>query len=79
MGDVSHSIEAVWEMLAREEWLGCWHDISLMFDIPGSTPVWAQYILFSDFQYIKTVYMYIVFPKSICSIIKEHWWSLTLS
>ena len=65
-------------MLAREEWLGCQHDASLMFDIPGSTPVWAPYILFSDFQDIKTyVYVY-YFSKSICSI-KEHWWSLTSS
>ena len=36
---LSHSTEAVWEMVAREEWLECWHDASPMFDIPGSTPV----------------------------------------
>ena len=36
-----HSTEAVWEILAREEWLGCRHDASLIFDIPGSTTVWA--------------------------------------
>ena len=59
-GDVSHSIEAVWEMIAREEWLGCWHDVSPMFDISGSTPVWAQYIYyFYDFYDIKTyIYVY---------------------
>ena len=34
-----HSTEAVWEILAREEWLECRHDASPMFDIPGSTPV----------------------------------------
>ena len=34
-----HFIEAVWEMKAREEWLGCRHDASPMLDIPGSTPV----------------------------------------
>ena len=34
-----HSTEAVWEIIAREEWLGCRHDASPMFDIPGSTPV----------------------------------------
>ena len=39
-----HSTEAFWKILAREEWLGCRHDASSMFDIPGSTPVWAQYI-----------------------------------
>ena len=63
-------------MIAREEWLGCWHDPSPMFDILGSTPVWAQYIYFLDFQDIKT-YMYYVF-KSIRNI-KKHWWFLTLS
>ena len=71
-----HSTEAVWEILAREEWLGCRHDASPMLDIPGSTPVWAQYIYFLDFKDIKT-YMYYVF-KSI-RIIKEHWWTLTSS
>ena len=58
------SIEAVWELIAREEWLGCRHDASPMLDIPRSTPVWAQCILFSGFQDIKTyvyIYIYIVF------------------
>ena len=42
-----HSIEVVWELIAREEWLGCRHDASPMFDIPGSTPVWGSiYIIF---------------------------------
>ena len=41
-----HSIDAVWEMKAREEWLGCRHDASPMLDILGSTPVWAPYIIF---------------------------------
>ena len=36
---IFHSTEAVWEMLAREEWLGCRHDASSMCDIPGSIPV----------------------------------------
>ena len=49
-----HSTEVVWEMIAREEWLGCRHDVSPMFDIPGLTPVWAPYILFFDFHNIKT-------------------------
>ena len=39
---LSHSTETVWEMVAWEEWLGCRHDASPMFDIPESTPVWAQ-------------------------------------
>ena len=46
--------------LAREEWLGCRHVASPMFDIPRSTPVWAPYILFSNFYDIKT-YIYYVF------------------
>ena len=33
-------------MIAREEWLGCRHDASPMFDILGSTLVWVQCILF---------------------------------
>ena len=54
-----HSTEAIWGMIAREEWLGCRHDASPMLDIPGLTPVWAQCILFSGFQDIKTyVYVY---------------------
>ena len=56
---IFHSTDTVWEMLAREEWLRCQHDASSIFDIPKSTLVWALYILFSDFQDIKTyVYVY---------------------
>ena len=62
-----HSTEVVWEILAREEWLECRYDASPMFDIPGSTPVWAQYIYFSRFQGYKNLYVF----KSI-RIIKEH-------
>ena len=36
---IFHSTKAVWEMVAREEWMGCRHDASSMFDIPGSTPM----------------------------------------
>ena len=43
---VFHSTEAVWERIAREEWLGCQHVASLMLGIPGSTPVWAQLYYF---------------------------------
>ena len=45
-------------MIAREKWLGCRHDASLMFDIPGSTPVWALYLLFFDFLDIKIYMLY---------------------
>ena len=51
---IFHSTEAIWEMVAREEWLGYRHDASSMFDILGSTPVWVPYILFSDFLDMKT-------------------------
>ena len=37
--------------------LGCRHDASPMFDIPGSTPVWAQYLLFFYFQRYKNLYV----------------------
>ena len=72
-----HSTEAVQSMIAREEWLGCRHDASPMFDIPGSTPVWVQYIIFWFLIY-KNLCICILLSKSICSI-KEHWWSLALS
>ena len=61
----SRFTEAVWEMIAREEWLGCWHVASPMLDIPRSTPLWAQRILFFDFQ---DIYIYIY----ICIYIKNH-------
>ena len=69
-----HSTEVVWEILTRGEWLGYRHDASPMFDISESTPVWALYLLFFDFQDIN-FFTYYVF-KSI-RIIKEHWWFLT--
>ena len=57
-----YSTKVVWVILAREEWLGCRHDASPILHIPGSTSVWAQYILFFwvFFKDIKT-YMYYVF------------------
>ena len=58
-----HSTETVWEILAREEWLGCQHDISPMVDIPGSTPVRAQYMLFFYFNKYKSIYV-ICFKKT---------------
>ena len=50
-----NSTKAVWDMLAREEWLGCCHDISPMVDILGSTLVWAPYMIFSGFHDIKSI------------------------
>ena len=43
---IFHSTEAVWEMIARKEWLGCQHDTLPMFDILGSTPVWTPFIYY---------------------------------
>ena len=43
---IFHSTEAVWEMIAREEWLRRQHDASPMFDIPRSIPVWALFIYY---------------------------------
>ena len=64
-------------MIAREEWLRCQHDASPMFDIRGSTPVWAQCIYyFLVFKY-KNLCICLLVSKSICSI-KEHWWFLIL-
>ena len=57
-----HSTEAVWEMLARKEWLGCCRDASPMFDILGSTPMWAPYMILFGFHDIK-FYMYYVFKS----------------
>ena len=47
--------EAVWEMLAWEEWLGCRHDASPMLNILGSTPMWVLYMIFSSFHDIKSI------------------------
>ena len=56
---IIHFTKAVWEILVLEEWLECRHDTSPMVDILGSTPVWAQYMVFFDFTNIK-VHMYYV-------------------
>ena len=50
-----HSTKAVWEILARKEWVGCCHDTSPTVDIPGSTLVWASYIVFFGFHDIKSI------------------------
>ena len=54
---IIHSTEIVWEILAREEWLGCRHDTSPMVDIPRSIPMWAQFIVFFDFNKRKNLYV----------------------
>ena len=43
---VFHSTEAVWERIAREEWLGCQHVESPMLGIPGQHQCGLNYIIF---------------------------------
>ena len=51
--------EVVWELIAREEWLGCRHDVTHVGHTRVNTSVGSMY--FSGFQYIKSMYMYNVF------------------
>ena len=76
---IFHSTEVVWVMEAREKWLGCRHETSLMVSIPKSTPVWAQYIIFSRFHDTRKNKFYMYYVLKSIRIIKEHWWSLILS
>ena len=74
-----HSTEAVWEMLAREEWLRCRHVVAHVGHTRVNTSVGSTYIIFLIFKNIKT-YMYYVFKSiHVSSIIQKHWWSLILS
>ena len=72
-----HSTEAVWEMIAREQWLGCRYDVTLVGHTRVNTSVGSMYIIFRFSKY-KNLCICISISKSICSI-KEHWWFLTLS
>ena len=73
--DYVHSTEAVWELIAREEWLGCRHDVAHVWTYPGQHQCGHSAYYFLSFHNIKT-YIYVF--KSICSI-KVQWWSLSLS
>ena len=66
-----HSTEAVWEMIAREEWLGYRHDVAYVGHTWVNTSVGSMCIVFWIFI-LKTlnIYMYIVF-KYISSIKKN--------
>ena len=78
-----HSTEVVWEMIARKEWLGCRRDTSPMFDIPGSTPVWAQYIyIYIGFSRYKNlyvlcfqIYMYYQITLVVSDLVLDRWGS----
>ena len=54
-----HSTEAVWEMVAREEWLGCRHAVVHVGHTRVNTSVGSTY-LFLGFSFYKT-YMHYVF------------------
>ena len=52
-----HSTEAVWEMIAQEEWLGCRHDVAHVEHTRVNTSVGSTYIFFCFFFKYK-MYMY---------------------
>ena len=54
-----HSTEAVWELIAREEWLGCRHDVAHVGHTWVNTSVGSLYTVFQDFHIIKIKYIYI--------------------
>ena len=56
-----HSTEAVWELIAREEWLGCRHDVAHVGHTRVNTSVGSLYtVFFSDFHNIKlSIYIYV--------------------
>ena len=54
-----HSTEVVWEMVAREEWLGCRHAVAHVGHTRVNTSVGSTY-LFLGFSFYK-IYMYYVF------------------
>ena len=70
---ILHSTETVWEMLAREEWLGCRHDAHGRHT-RVNTSVGTVYV----FLIFNTKPIRIMFSRSIC-IMKGHWWFLPLS
>ena len=64
-----HSTEVVWEILAREEWLRCYHDTSLIGRQTWfNTSVGTVYYIF--WFHDINIYMYYVL-KSICIIKKN--------
>ena len=42
-----HSTEAVWELIAREEWLGCRHDVAHVGHTRVNTSVGSLYSILS--------------------------------
>ena len=56
-----HSTEAVWEMIAREEWLGCRHDVAHVGHTRVNTSVGSTYIIFWFLKYKMYMY-YVLYP-----------------
>ena len=73
-----HSTEAVWEMLAREEWLGCRHAVAHVGHTRVNTSVGSTYFI-SGFSFYKFDMYYVFKTKYLYSMKQKHWWSLTLS
>ena len=53
---IFHSTEAVGEMIAREEWLGCRHDVVHVGHTRVNTSVGSMYTI-SEFSYYKNLYV----------------------
>ena len=74
---IFHSTEAVWEMIAREEWLGCRHVVAHVGHTRVNTSVGSMLNIFRVFLIYK---LYgVCFKTYIYCIKQKHWWSLTLS
>ena len=56
-----HSTETIWELIAREEWLGCRHDVAHVGHTQVNTSVGSMYTLFLDLYIINIKYTHIAF------------------
>ena len=52
-----HSTEAVWELIAREEWLGCRHDVAHVETYPGQHQCGHTVFYFSEFSKYQNLYL----------------------
>ena len=76
-----HFTEAVWEVIAREEWLGCRHVVAHVGHTRVNTSVGSTYFI-SGFLFYKIyicIYTLCFQIKYLYSIKQKHWWSLALS
>ena len=65
-----HSTKAVGEMIAREEWLGCRHDVAHVRHTPVNTNVGSMYTIFG-FSYYKNLYV-LCFQKYIYIVLNKN-------